>query len=178
LLEGVHSDVSFYPDDGVGFVCYTNFGAPRLARFVNEDAFDLLMGLTPRQSLNDLMASYEKTIEDNRARLKAACRVANTRPSHRIEEYAGRYCHPAYGEIAIEAHDGELILQFRGITLALEHLHYDAWVARDGDLVAIEGPHPFDRGSPVLFESDRRGEISALSIHLEPAVAPIRFARQ
>jgi hypothetical protein len=38
--------------------------------------------------------------------------------------------------------------------------------------------HPFDPASKVLFESDADGAITAVSIHLEPAVDPIRFAKK
>jgi hypothetical protein len=72
---------------------------------------------------------------------------------------------------ALEFRRGELVVR-------LQHWHYDVWTAEDPMLFGIHAQHPFDCASRLLFETDVDGDISALSIRLEPAAAPIQFARR
>jgi hypothetical protein len=51
-------------------------------------------------------------------------------------------------------------------------------VATECDLVELHAPHPFGRGSLLLFETNQEDTISALTIRLEPAAAPIRFEKK
>lgn len=89
-----------------------------------------------------------------------------------------RRSHPGYGKVVIDRRGDGLILRRGNLTVMLEHWHYDAWAARDAEGFVIHLHHPFDPCSKVLFESDADGGIAAVSIRLEPAVDPIRFAKQ
>lgn len=177
-LHDINSEVTLFPNEGIGVVSFTNFGPPMVALPINEHVSDLIMGRKSLQSLEWHLAQYEKKIKDTRARNVAACRIENTSPSHSLDDYAGVYVHPGYGRIQIRRDGAQLIFQRNNLTLTLQHWHYDAWICEDSDLFEIHQAHPFDRASRWLFDTDVDGEIAGLSIPLEPTVAPIHFAKQ
>ena len=176
-LHDVNSNVMLFPEEGIGIVSFINFGRPQLTSLINEYAFDMIRDLKPAQTLEETLARYEKRIEDTRQRVASARRVENTSPSHSLNDYAGVYRNPGYGKIEIHRRAQELIFQRNDLILPLQHWHYDAWVAKDNDIFAIDYPHAFDRASRILFETSADGEIAAVSIQLEIAVAPIRFEK-
>jgi CubicO group peptidase (beta-lactamase class C family) len=176
-VNDVNSDIMLFPDDNLGIVSFVNFGPPTLARLVNQHCFDFITARTPLESLEDKLAIYEQKIRDSARRVSATTRVASTSPSHPLTDYAGRYTHPAYGSIEISCSDRELKLRRGELVLALEHWHYDAWVASDDDRFLIHVPHTFDRAGRLLFETNGDGRIAALTIGLEPALRPVCFTK-
>jgi CubicO group peptidase (beta-lactamase class C family) len=177
-LHDVNSEVMLFPKEGIGIVSFVNFGSPRIAKLINQYVFDLMMDLKPAQTLEETLAQYEKQVEETRVRNASARRVENTSPSHALTDYAGVYMHAGYGEIEIRLSDERLTFHRNNLVLPLEHWHYDAWMAAENELFEIHYPHVFDRASPLLFDTSADGEIAALSIGLEAAVAPIRFLKQ
>jgi CubicO group peptidase (beta-lactamase class C family) len=177
-LHDVSSEVHLYPNEGIGIVSFTNFGGSALARYINQHVLDLMMGLKPTQTLEARLALYENRIEATRKRNESARRVENTAPSHALGDYEGIYVHPGYGRLEIQHAERSLILRRDNLLLPLRHWHYDSWVAEECDLFNIDTSHAFDRVSRILFETNVDGDIAALSIRLEPAVARIRFEKQ
>lgn len=177
-LHNVKSDVSLFPEDGIGFVSFLNVGAPVTARLVNQYVFDLLKGLQPVETVESVLERHGKRVEETRRRGAATRRVMDTVPSHPLDEYTGTYEHGGYGKVEVKLDDQTLILYFNEFVFPLEHWHYDAWVAQESDLFGLYEQHPFDRASRIMFESNDDGMVAALAIRLEPAVAPIRFVKQ
>lgn len=177
-IYDVNSEVTVFPKEGIGVVSFTNFGPPRLARLVNEHVFDRLMGFKPVHTVEEKLEEYERQIEETRERNTSVVRIDNTAPSHSLSNYAGMYLHPGYGAIEIDAKDGVLRLRRNTLVLPLEHRHYDTWAVGPNDLFQIHQAHAFDRTNAIVFETSAAGEITAFSLRLEPAVAPIRFIKQ
>jgi CubicO group peptidase (beta-lactamase class C family) len=177
-LHDVNSDVMLLPAYGLGLVSFTNFGGPGLARLVNEHASDLIRGCMPVQTLDEKLALYEARFAESKRRSAVLSRVSGTSPSHPLEQYAGIYAHPAYGDFEVECSGQELCLRRHRLVLRLEHWHYDAWIAQDADLFPLHLPHAFDRASRLLFEADADGRIDRLLLPLEPALPPIRFRQR
>jgi CubicO group peptidase (beta-lactamase class C family) len=176
-LHDVESSVMLFPESDVGIVSFSNFGPVRIASVLNEQVLDLLHGRAGGASLGDKIKDYERKVAETRTRLASVVRVADTAPSHALECYAGAYEHPAYGSVEIRRQGQTLVFERGGLSLPLEHWHYDAWVAQESDLFPLHVPHAFDRSSRLLFETDADGAIAAFTIRLEPTVAPIRFSR-
>jgi CubicO group peptidase (beta-lactamase class C family) len=176
-LHSVNSDVSLFPEDGVGIVSFTNLGGIKLARLINQHVLDLIREQSPLESLQDRLDQYERQIADVAERIASTRRVQGTRPSHPLRDYTGMYAHRGYGELHISQTSEELILRRYDVVLPLEHWHYDAWVAKQVNLFSPHRPNPFDRSSRMVFTTSPDGEIDALSIRLEPAVGPIRFEK-
>jgi CubicO group peptidase (beta-lactamase class C family) len=177
-LHDVQSSVMFFPDAGVGMVSFINFGCPFLADFINQQVFDLTMGLQPVQTLEQRLAEYEHNIEQTRKRNAAIVRVAGTRPTHAMLDYAGRYEHPGYGEIKIRTRGRKLFLHRHDLRLPLKHWHYDVWIAQDNDRWVIHQPRAFDRACQIQFHTGRNGDVAALTVPLELEVPPLRFEKR
>lgn len=177
-IHDVGTDVSLHPDDGIGIVAFVNFGSVGLTRILTQHVFDLIKGFELGNGAEVKRADYERRVEEMRLRNATVRRIDNTSPSHTLSDYEGEYREPAYGSIAIHRTEQGLTFQRGDLLLPLEHWHYDSWVATESDLFLIIIPHAFDRTSRLLFETDADGKIAAISIGLEPAVAPIRFLKQ
>jgi len=177
-LFDVSSEVSLFPKDGIGIVSFTNFGCQRLSRLINKYAFDLIMGLKTQLTFEDKLASYEKEVRDTRERNTSVRRVMNTSPSHPLDDYRGSYSHPGYGTIEIRRHDDELVLRRGELDVPLQHWHYDVWAPKDNDEFVIHTQHVFERANRLSFETNPDGAITVLSMVIEPAVGPARFAKQ
>jgi hypothetical protein len=177
-MHDVNSEVALFPRQGLGFVAFTNMGCQRLARLLIEHTFDLIMDRQPVMSFAERIAQYEKGVVETRERNANVKRVADTSPSHPLGDYVGVYIHPAYGRIEIQLGEAGLIFKRNRLVVPLQHWHYDAWIAADTDLFLIHIPHPFERASRFLFETNVDGEIAALSLLVEPALGPSRFEKQ
>lgn len=176
-LHDINSEVSLFSEDDIGIVSVTNFGFPGLARVINQQVFDALRGCPTVLSVEEKLSQYEKRIEGMRERAASAQRVPGTAPSHPLDDYTGVYEDRGYGPITIARAGEDLIFRRGRLELALEHWHYDSWVARDAGIFFLHTPHAFDRLSRLLFETDANGAIAAVSIALEPAVGPVRFRK-
>jgi CubicO group peptidase (beta-lactamase class C family) len=176
-LRDVQSSVMLFPDDDLGMVSFANFGGPHIASFMNQFAFNLLMGIDQAETIEEKLENYEKTVDEICSRNAAIRRVANTLPSRCLEDYAGDYEHAGYGRIEIRCSDQMLSLHRHKFALPLEHWHYDTWIASESDAFGIASSQAFGPMSPLLFEAGANGEIAYLSILLEPQVAAIRFSK-
>ena len=177
-IHDVGTDISLHPDDDIGIVAFVNFGSVGLTRILTQHVFDLIKGFELGNGAEDKRVDYERRIEEMRLRNVSVLRIENTSPSHPLSDYEGEYREPAYGNIAIQRTEQGLAFQRGDLNLPLEHWHYDSWVVRESDLFLIIIPHAFDRTSRLLFETNADGNIAAVSISLEPTVAPIRFVKQ
>ena len=178
-LHDVNSCVTLFPESSIGIVCFSNFASARIASFVNECVFDLIMGLKPVQTIDEVLDRYELKIENTRKRYASLHRVPKTKPSHALPEYTGNYEHPGYGNIEIALDRArKLTLRRNSLVLTLSHWNYDTWVAQDNDLFEIHKPQPFDRIAPLVFETSADGQIKAVSTQLEASVEPIRFRKR
>lgn len=159
-------------------VAFVNFSCARLAPLLNQHAFDLIMGFTPELTIAEKLAAYERSVESTQKRNESAPRIRGTAPSHALDDYVGSYHHPGYGCIDVRLDDGRLIFRSGELLLMLEHWHYDCWAFAPNELFEIHYQHPFERANRLVFETSADGQVTALSIQLEPAVGPARFRKQ
>ena len=84
---------------------------------------------------------------------KAARRILNTTPSHKLEDYSGDYFNPGYGNLKVTLQQGQLSFLYNNITTPLEHWHYDTFNGRKaGD--------PVFEDSKLNFISDAKGNVA------------------
>jgi hypothetical protein len=96
-------------------------------------------------------------------------RVRGTRPSHRLEAYAGTYRHAGYGPIRIELEGTKLRALYNNMELKMVHYHYDVFQ------LSLDR---FDLTMLVSFGTDKRGTVSTLMAPLEVTLNDIVFERQ
>lgn len=127
-LPGFHSQISSMPYDSIGVIVFIigDQGAP-LYNIISYNIYERLLG-------TDLTPWSERILKDQKEGKKAGKegrsksgtdRIAGTKPSHPISDYAGVYENPAYGMINVTLVDTALQFEFHKIKLPLKHYHYD-----------------------------------------------------
>jgi CubicO group peptidase (beta-lactamase class C family) len=160
-LPGLHSQVSFMPNDHLGVIVLEigDHTAP-IRDAVNYNVYERLLGMdqTPwsQRLLTDRLAAKKAGIE---ARTKAGeSRVPSTHPSHPLADYAAEYENPAYGIIRIDQKAEKLQFNFHQFSMPLEHFHYDRFDTPDDE--------EFGRFS-LNFRTDPAGDIQTIAVSLD-----------
>lgn len=170
-IDGFSSQVSAIPEAGCGVVMLANRGGSALRDALPCLIYDRLLGLAPRPhgerflALEDALRQSRRKFEGHTT--SATADLPPVRPPH---DYVGRYRHPAYGELTILAEGDGLAGRYGSLTGRLEHRHLEVFTLLV-DLGGVETP------LPVQFFHDFDGDVTALAVPLETAVAPIRFER-
>ena len=87
-----------------------------------------------------------------------ADRVLNTKPSHPLADYIGKYEDAAYGIMEIQEIGGNLQFTFNNKTLSLQHYHYDRFVSVDHEV--------YGKWS-LLFGTDAQGAVQNIRVSLD-----------
>lgn len=140
-LDGRTAIIGLVPDARVAVIVFGNLDHAEVRHALMLRAIDTFAGThgaPVRDWSAELRALYgglRRQADSARAAADAR-RVAGTRPSLPLGSYAGRYAHPAWGDLRIDERDGQLRLQLgAGAQNAgpLEHWHYDTFRAMLGD---------------------------------------------
>jgi CubicO group peptidase (beta-lactamase class C family) len=160
-LPGFHSQISFMPNEHIGVIVFVigNHTAP-LYNPISYNVYERLLGMdeTPwTQRLLDIRLKNKKAGME--ARSKAGFgRVANTKPSHELTDYAGEYDHPAYGTLKISMKDNALRFDFHKIGLPLSHFHYDRF----------DSPDDEEEGKwSINFSTNPQGDVDKATVSLD-----------
>lgn len=173
-IDGFHAALTLFPKDGLGIAVLANRDGSALPDLLTAVLADRLLGLEPRPWLAEAAARRDaaKQVTDRASADKGKFRVAGTKPSRPLGAYAGRYAHPAYGELRVAERDGRLVAELHGLELRLEHWHYDVFnVERRKDAVVV----PED--VRLSFRGDAAGRIVAAEAPFEPMTSAIVFDR-
>jgi CubicO group peptidase (beta-lactamase class C family) len=160
-INGFHSQISSMPNDHLGVIVLVigDHAAP-LYNAVSYNVYERLLGLDQTPWSDRMLGIRLKDKEaDRQARAKAGGeRVAGTKPSHPLEDYAGEYEHPAYGVLTITRQDAGLGFDFHKIRLPLTHFHYDRFDTPDDEQ---------DGKWSVNFSTNPQGEIDRALVSLD-----------
>jgi len=169
-IDGFTALVSLMPRDKMGLIVLTNMSGTPLTQIIAYNAYDRLLGLD--------QIPWNKRIKEERDKAKKEAEKAkkekdkdrklNTKPSHPIEDYIGEYEHPGYGVITFEKDSDSLKAIFNSIEFIMKHYHYDIFEIKN---------EMFDMTQKISFFTDTKGNISSLTVQLEPAVDEIVFTR-
>jgi len=172
-IDGFSALVSFLPQDGYGFVVLTNRNGSVLPDLLLQTITDKLLELEPVDWIGEAIKNQAQAEElGKKAGEKAAARrVAGTRPSHPLTDYAGTYFHPGYGELKVNLKDGKLSFTYNEITTPLEHWHYDTFNG-------LKSPDPVFEDTRLTFQTDPNGRVAAVTVPLEPAADEILFKKR
>jgi hypothetical protein len=176
-INGFHSQVLVAPYDGVGVVVFViGDHAASLYNVVAYGALERMLGLDLTPWSERMLAIRLKAKEAGKqARAKSgAGRVAGTRPSHALDDYAGEFEHPAYGVVKIARKDDGLSFQFHKIKAPLAHFHYDRFDSPDEE--PEEGMDFMEGKWSVNFGTSPQGEVDRALISLDEA--EVTFVRR
>jgi CubicO group peptidase (beta-lactamase class C family) len=172
-IDGFSALVSMLPQERVGFVVLTNKNATGLPELLVRHATDLILGLEPKDWVGEAAKSKVKGDEVTKEaeKKKAARRVLNTSPAHKLEDYAGDYFNPGYGDLKVTFEKGQLAFTYNFITTPLEHWHYDIFNGQKaGD--------PVFEDMKFSFITDANGNVSRLEAPFEATLDPIVFEKK
>ena len=118
------------PDEKIGIYIFGNYDHAEVRHALMFKAFDLFALGGTRDWSADFLKLYggirsqgEKSLKDFEAK-----RVANTSPALPLEQYAGRYTDPLYGELNVTVQNKKVLINLNNIVKAtLEHWHYDTF---------------------------------------------------
>jgi CubicO group peptidase (beta-lactamase class C family) len=171
-LDGFSSIFTFLPGDSIGVVVLTNLDETPLPDIIAFNAIDRLLGAAEipwsKRLLDEEVGGKQSEQE---AKSKGyEIRRKDTHPSHDLKEYPGNYENPGYGVVNISEEEGGLAVKLNKLAMHMKHFHYDVFE------VPYDPQNPFSQ-QKLQFSSDLNGEISSLSMPLEPHVKDIVFTR-
>ena len=162
-LDGMLSYTHLIPEENVGFVVLTNSEYGPFAVMSNKIR-DVFVGAPKRDWNAEALEQVKnnKNAEIEAAKKVDAARVANTKPSLAVRDYAGSYSDDLYGAINIAEENGRLVMRFSrspNFVADLEHWHYDTFQIKWRPSVAYNFPRGF-----VTFTIDKDGKTEELKI--------------
>jgi hypothetical protein len=162
-LDGMLSYTVLIPEENAGFVVLTNNESPSFAVMMSKIR-DVLVN-APKRDYND--EAIKRIADTKKADAEAVkkvddARVANTKPSLALVNYAGTYSDKMYGDVTIAEENGKLVMRFLpspNFVADLEHWHYDTFVIKWRPSVAYNFPRGF-----VTFTIDKDGKTDKLVV--------------
>ena len=175
-IDGFITSFKFLPSDHAGVIVMANLDHTGLPEAIANSVLDRLLGLGPVAWPQRLLAIEKQGEEAEEAAEHQGYtgQKPGTHPSHDLKDYGGEFSHPAYGHVTIAPGDASkaqvLELTLNRISRPLEHFHYDTFQ------IPANPKDEFEKRK-VTFNTDLKGDVSSLSIPLEPTVDPIVFTR-
>ena len=162
-LDGMLSYTHLIPEENVGFVVLTNSEYPAFTVMASKIR-DFFVGAPKRDWSGEALeqAKRNKAAADEETKKADAARVANTKPTLALKDYAGSYSDDLYGAINITEENGRLVMRFShspNFVADLEHWHYDTFQIKWRPSVAYNFPRGF-----VTFTIDKNGKTEELKI--------------
>ncbi len=118
------------PDSKLAIYIFGNYDHAEIRHALMYKAFDLFALGGTRDWSGEIYTLY-KNIQagaDKEEKFLEATRVPNTKPSHPLDDYTGRYTDPLYGELIVTKENDELILAANQFLKArVSHWHYDTF---------------------------------------------------
>lgn len=171
---GFKSIQTFFPAEGFGVIVLTNSMSHMLETVLPFTIFDRLLGVEPapwekrcREEMNKWDALMKSLAGDDG---NTARRSRGTRPPHPLSDYAGRFEHPGYGPLGVEARKYGLAVTFHDFTLRAKH---DC----DDSFQTIADPRGLSFGGfKMAFHFRPDGRVESVSAAVSPFAGDVSFA--
>jgi CubicO group peptidase (beta-lactamase class C family) len=172
-LEGHSLIIGFVPQAQIGVVGLTNIGLLPLRDVLLYECLDRALDLGERDWNARFHGLFDPFLagQAKGKQTSAEERVAQAPPTHALETYLGEYEADGYPDFAVRVDGGQMQACFVGSLpwCAFRHYHYDVFEWHHED---------FDVWLKVRFLMDDTGDVSSVSLPLEPAVDDIVFKRK
>lgn len=168
--EGASTVLYAIPDEGVGVGVMVNEYATSLPGVVGKILLDRLLGLEPVDWSGILKPGFDamrKVFRESKEK-EQELRIADTAPTHPLEEYVGDYQNPGYGVFGIVLDKDELKMKYGTQKFPLIHYHYDSFQYDS---------KKYEFRDTLTFYTEASGDVESFRIRLEMQVPPIKFSR-
>jgi CubicO group peptidase (beta-lactamase class C family) len=128
-LPGFRTQTVLVPKAKLGVVVVTNRNPTYLTEAVSMAVVDRYLD-RPEKDWNDYFVKLDKKQAADRSKKEAgikAKRIADTKPSRELKNFAGVYEHPAYGKAVIHADKDALSVEWSTFKIPLQHWHHDTF---------------------------------------------------
>jgi hypothetical protein len=179
-IDGFHAQISFLPKEKIGVVVLSNMNSSchDLPPIITYKVFDNLLGLKPvdwnGRSLKKFQKNRQAQKESRKTEMEA--RLKNTTPSHPLEDYAGEYSNPAFGTLTVNFENNKLTGSFWKYILEFKHYQYDTFLMKTMKKTPDKSTQSLG-SAKAQFLTDVAGNITSMSIPLEPTADPVVFTR-
>ena len=173
-IDGFISSMSWLPRERMGVIVLSNRSGDMnpVPTMVAYNVYDRLLGLdeVDWNDRNLKLRAEQLERAAGTGEEQEAKRVKDTRPSHDLAAYEGRYDHPGYGSMTVRTREGGLEIVYDDFQLEIEHFHYDIFrITSPPNIVPVTGL--------VTFVTDAEGAVARVAIPFEPNGADIVFER-
>jgi CubicO group peptidase (beta-lactamase class C family) len=172
-IDGFSALVTLFPNDDIGIVSLVNANGSPLPDILTLHAADRLLNLEPHDWNTKFLGrrAQAKEMAKEAEAKKNVVRKTGTKPAHKLDEYTGDYENPGYGIVAIAKSGDALKVTYNGISAPLEHWHYETFNA-------LKSEDPTLEDTKVNFLTDMNGNVSGLSVAIEPSVPEMTFNKR
>ncbi|MCX5812049.1 MAG: serine hydrolase [Proteobacteria bacterium] len=176
MIEGFTAHVGFIPRKNIGLVILTNRADNyEFIASVSYSTYDRALGLKEISWNKRFIDEYPAALANLKAsrETEEKNRKKDTKPSHALADYAGKYEHPAFGAVKIELKDNNLVFSLRDIKdtiTTLKHFQYDTFKTSSKSIIG-----GFDM--KMTFMMNENSDIDRLLLPFEPAVKDIVFRK-
>jgi len=172
-IDGFSALVSFLPSDGLGFVVLTNKNGTGLPELLVRTAADRILGLEAVDWLGDAAKRLAEgeAVGKKAEEKKVTRRRPGTSPAHKLDEYAGDYRHPGYGDLKVTLKGGQLGFVYNDIATPLGHWHYETFNGGKAD-------DPTFEDMKLTFRTDVTGNVVGVAVPFEPSLDDIYFLKK
>ncbi len=175
-IDGFSASTCFFPSDSIGIVVLVNQNASVVPGVVRNLLSDRILDVRK----DNWIAIQKKQIDDARKAQKESqdspedFRKSDTRPSHDLEDYTGTYENKGYGNFKLVLSNDSLYALLSLNKYWLSHYHYDVFECFE---VTDNGIDTTRQMQLFNFISGINGDISGVSIKMEPSLDPLFFKR-
>jgi len=176
-IDGFSANVAFFPSDSIGVVVLANQNGSAVPGLVRNTVAERMLKTERTDWAKRYIERQEKAkkeAEEAKAE-SSSSKVANTRPSHVMQEYTGTYSNAGYGDFDIAVERDSLFANFKLMKFFLRHYHYDIFEPFEVNEKGIDTTE----ASPLKFNfaTNDGGDISFVNLKVEATLDPIEFKR-
>ena len=172
-IDGFSAMVSLWPNDGLGFVVLTNKNGTGLPELLIRTAADRILELEAVDWIGDAAKRLAEgeAVGKKADEKKMTRRRPGTAPAHKLDEYAGDYKHPGYGDLAVTLKGTQLSFTYNSITTPLAHWHYETFNGGKSE-------DPTFEDMKLTFRTDVNGNVVGVAVPFEPSLDDTFFAKK
>jgi CubicO group peptidase (beta-lactamase class C family) len=180
-IDGFSANVTFFPSDSLGIVVLSNQNGSQVPTIIRNIVADRLLHLPYKDWDSYIKDKLDKARDAMKkgAASKVSDRKPGTHPSHELNDYAGVYSNPAYGNFEVALERDSLFVHFPRQTWWLKHYHFDVFDPFEKDpKEGIDTSDTNGGGVRLQFLMDQAGDITGASMPLEAVTGkPTIFTR-
>ena len=177
-IDGFSASVAFYPTDNIGIVVLTNQNGSAVPRLIRNIAADHMLDVDKTEWAKKHKEDVEKALKarEEMEDTDQSSNVKNTRPSHILLDYTGRYENKGYGKFDVVLENDSLFATLDGEKSYFNHFHYDTFELIDYSEGKVDTTQ-IGKSLKVTFTTNVAGDIDYMKTDIEPMTDVIAFKR-